>query len=95
MISQEEREKIAKLPTWVRNLIKRLEYGIAPMVDELARNHKARYESVDKAKRLEETNLALMELIRKAGQAGLNWAKTTVDVLEGYEIFRDGDKHGD
>jgi hypothetical protein len=85
-------EKIARLPVWAREHIKHLQIRNEPLVQEAARCRQIAERAETKAKRLSEANAALLELLNKAGQADLDWAKTVVDVLDGYEIFRSPDK---
>jgi len=87
MLTNKECEKVKKLPTWARDLIKRLEYASLPMIEEAATQRRKALIAEVKAKRLEDANSALLELLGKAGEAGLDWAKIVVSVLEGYEIF--------
>ena len=84
----EPQEKIDKLPLWVRQHIKCLEIRAKPAIEEAAKCRQRAEKAEAKAKRLSEANAALLELLSKAGQAGLDWADTVVRVLEGYEIFR-------
>lgn len=81
-------QKIAKLPTWARDHIHWLKIRSDSAVGEAAKARKALSKAQDVAKRYSDANAALMELLGKAGQAGLDWAATVVSVLEGYEIFR-------
>lgn len=88
MLSPVDREKVAKLPTWARELIKRLEYASQPAIEEAAKCRKKAEAAEALSKRLYDANNALMELLSNAGKAGLDWAAVTVSVLESYEIFR-------
>jgi hypothetical protein len=88
MISQEERDKIEKLPMWARRLILQLESANEPMVDEVARSRRELGTLQDKVRRLSESNEALLELLRCAGRGGSDYATTVVNILEGYEIYR-------
>ena len=81
-------QKIARLPTWARDHIRRLEIRSEPAIEEAARARKALEAAQKTAIHYREANAALMELLGKAGTAGLDWAATVVSVLEGYEIFR-------
>lgn len=84
----ELRDKVARLPAWARNLIKRLETANEPMVEEVVKLRREAERSKEIANRYRDANHALMELLSKAGFAGLDWARAVVDTLNGYEIFR-------
>lgn len=80
--------KISRLPAWARDHIRNLEIRSEPLVEEAVRCRQKAERAETRAKRLDEANAALLELLKRAGQNGLDWAKTVVDVLEGYEIFQ-------
>lgn len=88
MISNEDRERIARLPTWARDLIKRLETANEPMANECIQLRRKNSTAQERAKSLSESNEALLELLRCAGRGGSEWAATVVKTLEGYEIFQ-------
>lgn len=88
----EMEEKIARLPLWAREYIKRPQIANEPMVDECVKLRREMTVLKARAQRIDNANGALMELLGKAGQSGLNWAAVVVSTLEGYEIYRDGDK---
>jgi hypothetical protein len=93
MISNEEREKIARLPVWVRAIIERLEHANGPMLNEYVRLRHDNAKMQERARRLTDANDALIELIKCAGSvAGAkhihDWAATVIGTLEGYEIFK-------
>lgn len=81
-------DKIARLPAWAREHIKRLEIRSEPLVEEAARARRELEEERARARRLSESNEALLELLRSAGRGSNDWAKTVVSVLESYEIFQ-------
>lgn len=84
----ELREKIARLPAWARDHIKRLEIRSEPAIEEAARARQALSKAEEKARRLSDSNEALMEILRCAGRGGNAWAAEVVSILENYEIFR-------
>lgn len=88
MTNDELHEKIARLPTWAREHIKRLETRSELAIEEAARARQALVKAETRVTRLSEANEAMMELLRSAGKGGLDWAWETVKVLEGYEIFQ-------
>lgn len=96
-ISETDREKIAKLPVWARDLIKRLEYANEPMVEEVVKSRRELAQLQAKVRSLSDANAALMEILRCAGRGGSDWAKIVVDTLDGYEIYRSlqSDQKGD
>ncbi len=91
MISESGRERIARLPAWVRELIQRLEHAKEPLIDEIVRRRREASSLNDKCRRLSESLEAVMEILRAAGRGGSDYARTVVGVLEGYEIFRSGE----
>ena len=89
-------QKVARLPTWARDHIRRLEIRSELAIEEATKARKAYTLATERADRYRDANAALMELLGKAGQSGLDWAATVVSVLEGYEIFapaKEGDNH--
>lgn len=84
----EMEEKIAKLPAWVREHIKHLQLRSEPLVEEAVKAGKEAKQQRERARRLSDSNEALMEILRCAGRGGSDWAATVVSVLDGYEIFR-------
>lgn len=83
-------EKMAKLPKWAQDVIKRLETENAPMVDRVRVAERTADVAQRKAARLSEANEALLEIIRSAGKGGFPGADEVILTLEGYSIFRDG-----
>lgn len=81
-------DRIAKLPVWARDMIKRLERANEPMIEEIVRLRRRNEVAEDKARNLSGANEALMEILRCAGRGGSDWAAAVVSVLEGYEIFK-------
>lgn len=94
MISDADREKIAKLPVWARDLIKRLEIANEPLLDEVVKLRRENMTLAEKTRRLKDSNEALLEILAAAGRGGNKWAETIVSILEGYEIFRPVDGEG-
>ncbi len=90
----ELQEKVARLPAWAREYIKALELKPEALVNEAVKLRRDNAVLTERAKRLSESNEALMEILRYAGKAGMahrvsDWAATVVATLEGYEIFRE------
>jgi hypothetical protein len=84
----ELQEKIARLPAWARVHIKELERINAPAVAEVSRVRQELLTAKDKSRRLQASNEALLEILRRAGETH-DWSKKVVDILDGYEIFRE------
>jgi hypothetical protein len=70
MISDIDREKIAKLPTWARNLIGRLELAGEPMLAECVKLRREHAVLAERAKSVPAANEALMEILRCASRGG-------------------------
>ncbi len=87
-IPESDRDRISKLPAWVRDLIKRLEIANEPMIEECVKLRKENTILKERAKQLGESKEALLELLRRAGQGGSYWADVVVRTLESYEIFQ-------
>ncbi len=87
-----DRDKVAKLPVWAQELIRRLELANEPLIEQAVKYRREATTASERAKRLSESNEALMEILRAAGRGGSDWADMVVRTLEGYSIFRDGDK---
>jgi len=88
MISQEDRDRIPKLPVWAKDLIKQLEHLNEPTIKECNRLRKEIERLKDSERRIKGSNEALMEILRDAGKGGNDWARIVVSILEGYEIFK-------
>lgn len=89
MISDADRERITKLPTWARDLIKRLERAAEPAVEQARKATRDANIQRVKCAELRDANSALIELLSVAGRNGIDWAKKIVEVLEGYCIFKE------
>ena len=87
MINQETRDKIAKLPAWAREIIKRLEITSEPQLEELVRLRKENSRLSDHIKCLRERCEAMTELFNRASIGGSYYAAAIIEVLEGYEIM--------
>lgn len=76
-------ERIAKLPTWARELIadlrRRVEYGNEPLLAEVARSR-------PRIEKLERENGALRELLDCAARGGHKEAAEIVEVIRGYGL---------
>lgn len=88
LILDTDRERIARLPSWARDLIKRLEYANEPMLDECAKLRRENEQLAKRTRKLNDAKSALVELLSCAGQGGSDWAATVVRTLEEYEIFQ-------
>ncbi len=88
-MSDELNAKIAKCSVAIRDYIRRLEIAKEPLVEDAAKHRQTADRERSKAARYQNANAALMELLGKAAQQGLDWAKTVVDVLDSYEIFKE------
>ncbi len=86
-------EKIARLPSWARQHIKHLEYTYKPAIEEAARARKELEIAKEKQRRVQNSNEALLEILRRAGETH-DWSKKVVDILDGYEIFREDAQRG-
>lgn len=90
----ELQSKIEKLPTWARQHIKELEKRANenPMREERNDLHRRNEELRKKVRKLEESNEAILEILRKAGEwsDGSDIARKIVGVLDGYEIYKNG-----
>lgn len=87
IVSLDERDKLARLPKWVGELVKRLESLPGALADEAANLRRKLAAAEERNKRLEERMEAMTELFRCAALGGSEGAKTVVKVLEGYGIF--------
>ena len=70
MIDEEMRGKIAKLPVWARDLIKRLEFFNEPMMEETVRLRKENAVLKEQSRRVKESNEAMTEIFRRAAEGG-------------------------
>ncbi len=84
----ELRDKIARLPTWVREHIKRLEVAAEPAIEEVVRSRRKIKDLEERCRRLSEQVEAMTEMFRSAAIGGNDGAKVVVSILEGYEIFQ-------
>jgi hypothetical protein len=87
MMDQSTRDKVAKLPTWARELIRRLEIANEPAVNEIVMLRQKNNQLAEQMRRVSTANEAMRELFRCASVGGSDYAKAVVDVLDGYEIF--------
>ena len=81
-------DRVDRLPVWARELIHRLEIANEPAIREAARARSDMVAAKEKAKRLSESNEALLEILRCAGRGGSDWAAAVVSTLEDYEIYQ-------
>ena len=87
-------DRIARLPAWAREHIKHIKHISKcqePLLEEAVRARYRANAAEARARRLLESNNALLELLRRAGEGGHDWAKLVVSILEGYEIYRSGE----
>ena len=87
MIDEEMRGKIAKLSSWARDLIRRLEHFAEPMMEEAVRLRKENTSLKGQFQQVKESNEDMMELFRRAALGGSDYAAAVVEVLDGYEIL--------
>ena len=83
----ELQERIARLPAWAREHIKRL-HGLPQALADEAANLRRKVTSLEERNRkLSDQVEAMTEMFRYAALGGSKAAKTIVSTLEGYEIF--------
>lgn len=78
-MSDEIREKIAKLPTWAREVIKKLEEDAAPNHAELTRLRRELGNERQRYQRLEGRANAMQEILTCAARGGHETAQAYVD----------------
>lgn len=86
-MDEEMRDRIARLPAWVRHHIRFLEQRSESAVGEAARCRQKLDQERERCRRLSEQNEAMVEIFRRAATGGSDVAKTVVGVLEGYDFF--------
>ncbi len=80
-------EKIARLPAWARDEIKRLKALPSVLADEAASLRRKVTSLEERSSRQREMIEAMSEMFRSAAVGGNEGAKTVVSILEGYELF--------
>ena len=83
-------ERIARLPVWAQDHIKRLHRDRQLAIEECAKLRRELGPVALKAQRMYESNEALLEILRCAGRGGSDLAKQISDTLSGYSIFQNG-----
>ncbi len=88
----ELQEKIARLPVWAREYIKRLQIAKEPLVEECVKARRDKEVFERQAKKYSAANEALIQLLRCAAKGGSDWARVVVSTLEDYEIYKSGEE---
>jgi hypothetical protein len=90
-LSTEEAERVNKLPKWASDLIARLLKALADIEADLTQSLRVLALCQKYQRRYADANAAILELLSRAGQAGVDWARVVADTLGNYEIFPDSE----